>query len=258
MFKFFFRGSLWSTFTLAFLPFFPVFPVWAFAASEVALDDAVVVEPDHIVVSGIVVKEGQQRIQLNGDGTWLHVPGSGYATAGDGKRIRLDADGTWRLISPTADVSDGPTASPTGGGTKRSATAAVESGSNNLALLKVEVLKKQRKRAKSTHTDTRTLFHLRLLNETGRAVELNESLASHFIAQTNTGTQLPVESISFSSARIETGDSGRVSVVADGSPRWFGVKRLELLIAPGALGNVEEQKLAEDMADVEFRFVDNF
>ena len=251
MFRFFFRGFLGSTFTLALLPFFPV---WAFAASEVALDDAVVVEPDHIVVSGVVVKEGQQRIQLNGDGTWLHVPSSGYATAGDGKRIKLDADGTWRLISPAADVSDESTAA----GAKRAATVAVESGSNNLALLKVEVLKKQRKRAKSTHTDTRTLFHLRLLNETGRAVELNESLASYFSVQTNSGSQLPVESISFSSARIEAGDSGQVSVIADGSPRWFGVKRLELLIAPGALGNVEEQILAEDMADVEFRFVDNF
>ena len=230
------------------LPFLLFFPVWAFAASGVALDDAAGVDeeqPELIVVSGVVVKEGQQRIQLNGDGTWEHLPSSGYATASDGKRIRLDADGSWRLISAT-------------GASTAAATKKPETGSSNLALLKVEVLKKQRKRAKSTHTDTRTLFHLRLVNETGRAVELNESLASYFNVQTNSGTQFPVETISFSSARIEPGDSGQVSVIADGSPRWFGVKRLELLIAPGALGNVQEQKLAKDMADVEFRFVDNF
>jgi hypothetical protein len=195
-----------------------------------------------------VVKEGQQYILLNSDGTWSNVTDGGFAVASDGTRIRLDADGKWHFVAslPVARA-DAQTLPATG-----------ERSSNSLVLVKVEVLKKQRKRAKSTHTDTRTVFHLSVLNVSGKALNSDQQLAAKISVQTSTGRNLEVESISFVPTTIEPGVSGQVRVVADGSPRWFGVKRLELLMAPHALGNIQQQRLAIDMADVEFKFVDNF
>jgi hypothetical protein len=124
--------------------------------------------------------------------------------------------------------------------------------------VKVEILKKHRKRAKSTHTETKTVFHINVRNETRNPVVLHEHLGARLRAQTNSGKTFAVETVSFTAATIEPGASGRVTVTADGSPRWFGVKRLELIIAPHTLGNVQQRILAKDMADVEFRSVDNF
>lgn len=218
-----------------------LFAPFGVAISSVSTDD--VRQADTVAVDKVAVIDGIQRVQLSDDGTWSYLPGGRYATAVGGARIKLEADGSWHVVESTVPASASPGRPSLG---------------SILVLLKVEILKKQKKRAKSTHTDTRTVFHIDVRNETDKPVELDEYLASRFSVQTSSGTTLPVETVSYSLATIEPGASGRVTVTADGSPRWFGVKRLELLIAPHTLGNVQQQILAKGMADVEFRSVDNF
>lgn len=195
----------------------------------------------------VVISEDGRQIQLNGDGTWVHLSKDRYANNAAGQRVRLKPDGTWSLLG---DVTSNATQT---GVPLTPMTAALES---TLFLAEVEILRLRIKRAKSVHAATRSIYHLQVVNDSQTDVELDDTLASKLTARSSSGAEFPIEEVTFSTSRIKPGERGVVQIVADGSPRWFGVKAMLLEVAPGALGNRQSRVLSKSMDDVDKRDVD--
>jgi hypothetical protein len=196
----------------------------------------------------VVISDDGRQIQLNGDGTWVQLSKDRYANNAAGQRVRLKPDGTWSLLGDvTASVAQ--TNAPL-----TSMTAALES---TLFLAKVEILRHRIKRAKSVHAATRSIYHLQVVNDSQTDVELDDTLASKLTARSSSGAQFAIEEVTFSTSRIKPGERGVIQIVADGSPKWFGVKAMMLEVAPGALGNRQARVLSKSMNDVEKREVDD-
>jgi hypothetical protein len=197
----------------------------------------------------VVISDDGRQIQINGDGTWVQLSKDRYATNADGQRIRLKPDGTWSLIGDAAPADSAGQAALT------PISAALES---TLFLSKVEILKRRIERAKSTHAEVRTVFHLQVVNDSPGDIILDNALSTKLRPGSSSGAEFEVISVTFPSALIKPGERETIEVVADGAPRWFGTKAMTLEVPAGVLGNRQSRVLSKIMSDVERRNVDAF
>ncbi|XOV83905.1 MAG: hypothetical protein ACFHXK_02075 [bacterium] len=196
----------------------------------------------------VVISDDGRQIQINGDGTWVQLSKDRYATNAAGERIRLKPDGTWSLLGDTAIADQGQTA-------LTPLSAALES---TLFLAKVEIQKRRIKRAQSTHAHVRTVYHLQVVNDSPADIFLDDTLESKLIAGNSSGTEYEVLSVTVPASTITPGERVTIEVVADGAPRWFGVKAMTLTVPAGTLGNRQPRVLSKIMSEVDRRDVDDF
>ncbi len=197
----------------------------------------------------VVISDDGRQIQINGDGTWVQLSKDRYAINAAGERIRLKPDGTWSLLGE-ATPADSP-----GQAALTPISAALES---TLFLSKVEILKRRIERAKSTHAEVRTIYHLQVVNDSPADITLDDSLSTKLQPGSSSGAEFEVISVKFPSALIEPGERETIEVVVDGAPRWFGTKAMTLEVPAGVLGNRQTRVLSKIMSDVERRNVDAF
>ena len=197
----------------------------------------------------VVISDDGRQIQINGDGTWVQLSKDRYAINAAGERIRLKPDGTWTLLGEVA-AADSP-----GQAALTPISAGLES---TLFLSKVEILKRRIERAKSTHAEVRTVYHLQVVNDSPADITLDNTLATKLIPGSSSGAEFEVISVRFPTGLIKPGDRETIEVVADGAPRWFGTKAMILEVPAGALGNRQPRVLSKIMSDVDRRNVDAF
>ncbi len=197
----------------------------------------------------VVISDDGRQIQINGDGTWVQLSKDRYAINAAGERIRLKPDGTWSLLGDAIpdDARGAVALTPI--------SAALES---TLFLSKVEILKRRIERAKSTHAEVRTVYYLQVVNDSPADISLDNSLSAKLLPGSSSGAEFDVISVSFPSGLIKPGERETIEIVADGAPRWFGVKAMTLEVAAGALGNRQSRVLSKIMSDVDRRDVDDF
>ncbi len=198
-----------------------------------------------MATSEVVISDDGRQIQLNGDGTWVQLSKDRYATNAAGQRLRLAADGTWSIVDSDKTLQGAPLTP---------ITAANES---TLFLAKVEILKRQIKRAKSVHAETVTVYQLQIKNDTDQTISLEGDLSQRFVASSSGGTEYPIESIEVDKPQVAPGERGNITLVALGSPRWFGTKYMALEVAANTLGNSEKRILSKSMNEVDKRTVDD-
>ena len=197
----------------------------------------------------VVISDDGRQIQINGDGTWVQLSKDRYAVNAAGERIRLKPDGTWSFLGDAtpADAQAPVALTPI--------SAALES---TLFLSKVEIRKRRIERAKSTHAEVRTVYYLQVVNDGPADITLDNSLSEKLTPGSSSGAEFDVISVDSPTGLIKPGERETIEVVADGAPRWFGVKAMTLKVAAGALGNRQSRVLSKIMSDVDRRNVDAF
>lgn len=194
----------------------------------------------------VVVSDDGRQIRLNDDGTWVQVSQDRFATNAQGQRIRLRADGSWNVMSASAEDVVRSSLNP---------QAAALLDEPVIFLKSVEILRREIKRAKSTHAETRMRYTIGVDNKTQQAVRID--LTGPFEATTNRGGDFPLLSAD-GPDRVAAGQTAEVVVVVEDSPAWFGVKFLSLEVPPQAIGNAGTRLLNKNMNEVKRVSVDNF
>ena len=196
----------------------------------------------------VVVSDDGRQIRLNDDGTWRQVGGVSYATTASGARVRLRPDGSWQVL----DAGESAAVPPPAVVRPELEPAAMDV---SLELNQVEILRRKIKRSKTTHSQTVTVYHFSVRNEGNNLLRLGDDLIDELRARSSSGGEWPIVSMDIDQPELTRGQQAVIRVVADGAPQWFGVKYMELQVAPGALGNRERIKLRKPMKQVERRSV---
>jgi hypothetical protein len=194
----------------------------------------------------VVFDDDGRQIQLNADGTWVFLSRDRFAINAAGDRIRLRPDGTWT----TASSPNAPK--------KTTTTGASTDVDVSMYLAQVEIQRKMTRRQKNKHAEMRTIYTLRLANNSDRAIPLSESLAGRMTAGSSRGAEYPIESLVLPGASLGPGENADLHVIAVGAPQWFGVKYLGLDIAADTFGDSAKQALRKDMDEVIRLEVDEF
>ncbi|MEM7077390.1 MAG: hypothetical protein AAF513_02065 [Pseudomonadota bacterium] len=198
----------------------------------------------------VVISDDGRQIRLNGDGTWVQLSQDRYATTAQGQRVRLRPDGTWAVMDP--NTPQVPTTARAGFGAPTNVASDV-----GLLLTEVAVLKRSLQRAKTTHAEVRTVYRVRVANHTAQALDYGD-LQTKLHPRSNRGARFEIVAITPSSGSIAPGQEAVIEVIAQGGPRWFGVRFLSLEVDAGALGNPVKRILAKNMDEVERRDVERF
>ena len=194
----------------------------------------------------VVVSDDGRQIRLNDDGTWVQVSQDRFATNAQGQRIRLRADGSWNVMSTSPE------------------DIARSDGGQNVASLvdepviflkTVEILRREIKRAKSKHAETRMRYTIGVDNKTTETISLD--LTVPFEATTNRGGDFPLLSAD-GPRQVLAGQQAEVIVVVEDSPAWFGVKFLSLEVPAQAIGNAGARLLNKNMNEVKRLNVESF
>ena len=198
------------------------------------------------IAEEVVVSDDGRQIRLNDDGTWVQVSQDRFATNAQGQRIRLRADGSWNVISASSEDIVRSGSIPN--------TASLQD-EPVIFLKNVEILRREIKRAKSTHAETRMRYTIGVDNKTEQTVALD--LTGPFEATTNRGGEYPLLSADGPS-QVLAGQQAEVVVVVEDSPAWFGVKFLSLEVPAKAIGNAGARLLNKNMNEVKRINVDDF
>ena len=204
----------------------------------------------------IVIDSDGRQIQLNDDGSWSMLSRDRFATNEAGERIRIRADGTWAISDSTNSTpaqTSKPTSATSGQAHKPALDALV-----SVYLAGVEIQRKQLKQQKRQRTETRTIYTVRLVNNSDSSVALTNNLKNNLVASSSRGTQYDIESVRLPSPTIAPGNQGDITVIAIGSPQWFGVKYLSLEFAETTFGSSARRILRKDMGDVVRTDVEEF
>ena len=210
------------------------------------------------IAEEVVVSDDGRQIRLNDDGTWVQVSQDRFATNAQGQRIRLRADGSWNVISASSEDIVRSGSIPN--------TASLQD-EPVIFLKNVEILRREIKRAKSTHAETRMRYTIGVDNKTEQTVALD--LTGPFEATTNRGGEYPLLSADGPSqvhpllsadgpSQVLAGQQAEVVVVVEDSPAWFGVKFLSLEVPAKAIGNAGARLLNKNMNEVKRINVDDF
>ena len=206
-----------------------------------------------IAAEEVVISDDGHQIQLNGDGTWVQLSKDRFATDTDGRRIRLRPDGTWSIVGSDLVV-----------GEKMQRDVATPAPRPQLLdepvlfLERVELLKKRRKRAKSSHAELKMFFQVTIRNESTRTLDLASVRASQLTARSSRGTAYSVTEVIPTARTVEPGQTAELSVWADDGPQWFGIKYLSLEFPANTVGNSATRILSKNMDQVVRREVDSF
>lgn len=198
----------------------------------------------------VVISDDGRQIQLKGDGTWVQLSRDRFAINSAGQRVRLKADGTWTLMS---DVEAAARPQAQAAAPLTPIQAASES---TLHLAKVEILRRKIKRAKSIHAETRTVYHVGVLNDSNSTIDLTGRLERMLTARSSAGGRFEILAVDVEVEQLSPGERANIRVEAAGAPQWFGVKYMQLEVAAGALGNSDRRILSKSMDEVEKRSVD--
>lgn len=192
----------------------------------------------------VVISDEGRQIRLNDDGTWAQVSQDRFATTLAGDRVRLRPDGSWNYVNaPTGDVSAVDKTKP------------LIEDEVVLFLKSVEILRREIKRAKSTHAETRMRYTIQIDNVTAQDVRVDKS--ARFSAGSNRGGDYETLEV-FGVDRVAAGESGEIVVIVADSPVWFGTKYLSLQVPANAIGNSVRRVLNKRMDEVRRVRVDAF
>lgn len=201
-----------------------------------------------------VISDEGKHIQLNDDGTWAQVSKDRYATTRDGRRIKLRPDGSWEEVR---EALHQPEEALSYNDQVLSAQKVEDVNDVVILLDKVEILKIKTKLKKSARLDTRTVFHLRIKNEVDSSTLQSENLMKGLSAYSSSGQKFPIERI-VPTKQADSAGHTVLTIVTDGSPKWFGVKYLSLAINQNLLGNRSKRILSRGMDEVVIRTVKSF
>jgi hypothetical protein len=191
-----------------------------------------------------VLSDDGREVRLLSDGTWEYVSNDRFATSEDGKRIRLQSDGRWVEIEDDRNWIAVPAQA------LQQSRDVVSEGQFEVELSDVRIESVRSKKQKNSRLRSQIIATLEISSATDSRLQLD---ASTFVLTDSRGRQYPVVSLVPGNLSLVPGATGTVTVIGDGSPRWWGIKFLRLQIEAGVLGkaDVELTKFMSEIAKLD-------
>ena len=174
-----------------------------------------------------VLSDDGREVTLRDDGTWNYLSDDRYATSEDGTRIRLQSDGKWVEIQDDRNWVAWPEQAFRPG-----RDLAVE-GEFEVELAEVWVESVRTKQQKNTRLRSQVVASLQISSK--RDNELVFDMSRLTITDSR-GRNYPLVDLKPVNLSLKAGMTENIRLIADGSPRWWGVKFFHLQIAAGLLG----------------------
>ncbi len=189
----------------------------------------------------IVLSDDGREVRLNEDGSWEFISEDRYATTEDGNRIRLGADGRWTEV----DGEDHWVAVPAAA--LNISRDKISEGDLNIEVTEMVIESVRSRRQKNTRLSSQIITRLNFSS----TEPLRFSLSPAQIQVVDSrGRNYPVETLSTPDVSVSPGEPFPLAFIADGSPRWWGVKFFKITFAPGALGNSEQLELTRSINEI--------
>ena len=187
-----------------------------------------------------IADDGREVI-LHDDGSWSYATEDRFATTPSGQRILLKPDSTWRK----ARDSEAPAYQPVPLSTLTRDSAVIKNSNINLILDDVFIEHQREDRGKNTKLRSNLVFHVEATGENQPGALPD---AEDFTVTDSRGRHYPTFSVK--SLSTPNPNEQRLEIRANGAPRWWGVKFLELEVQPDTFGNPATIELRKSMADV--------
>ena len=224
----------------------------------VSLTHALTLSAESLGEEQIVVADDGREVLLKTDGSWHYIVRDRYATTSDGQQILLMPDGNWRAVNSIPAI-DSAKKNLLSSSNSRPALKVVRQEPLQVLLDKVEILRKKSKGHKSNKLESRTLFYLLVRNRGDNEVALsNEELNSKLQgiqARSSTGEKFKILRVDVQKTNLKPGETSLLSIVTDGSPKWFNIQYLSIELAPDILKNSSRLQFRKDMDEVSVKAV---
>ena len=191
-----------------------------------------------------VVSDDGREVKLLEDGSWKYISEDRFATTSDGKRIRLKADGSWLEVEDDRGWISVPAQS-----LQRSRDVATVEG-YKLELVDVRIESVRTRQQKNTRLRSQIVAVMKV---SGPGLDDLKLDTSGFTVTDSKGRVYPAAALTIRSPASQEDSPAVIELIAEGSPRWWGVKFLRLQIMAGILGpaEVELTKAMDDVARLE-------
>jgi len=189
----------------------------------------------------IVLSDDGREVRIKDDGSWEFVSDDKFATTRDGERIRLKSDGSWEKAPDDQNWVAVPASS---GAFSRDR---ITEGSINLEITEVIIESVRSRQQKNTRLRSQVVTWLSVTSTESQSF----SLATDDISLVDSrGKNYEIVSITPSRLEVSPEAPAKVRIIADDSPKWWGVKFFKYEIAPGVLGNAQTLELTRSMNEV--------
>lgn len=190
----------------------------------------------------IVLSDDGREVRIKDDGSWEFVSDDRFATTREGERIRLKSDGSWEKAPDDQSWVTVPASSGTFSRDR------ITEGSINLEITEVTIESVRSRQQKNTRLRSQIVTWLSVTSTESQSF----SLATGDISLADSRGKT-YEIISITPERFEVSPEApvKVRIIADDSPKWWGVKFFKYEIAPGVLGNAEVLELTRSLNEVQ-------
>jgi len=201
--------------------------------------------PLPLLAQQTVLSDDGREVRLNDDGTWEFLSNDRFATTQSGERIRLLEDGSWKVD----EGEDKWVAIATSALRLSKDTAATDLAS--LRLNEVTIESARETQQKNTRLRSQIVFALELsANSESDAGGNYQPRVEHFSISDSRGRRYPIKLLQPALLDLALGEAQTLTLVAEGSPRWWGVKFFRLEVISGDLLGDEPVSLTKSMAEV--------
>ncbi|MFT7305321.1 MAG: hypothetical protein ACI9P7_000581 [Candidatus Azotimanducaceae bacterium] len=198
--------------------------------------------PFPVLAQEVVLSDDGREVRLSDDGTWEFLSNDRFATTQNGERIRLLEDGSWQVD----EGEDKWVAIATSALRLSKDTATTDLASIRLREVTIESARETQQ--KNTRLRSQIIFALEL-SSTDAGGEYQPKV-EHFRISDSRGRHYPVKRLRPALLGLSPGETQTLTLVADGSPRWWGVKFFRLEVISGELMGNESVSLTKSMAEV--------
>jgi hypothetical protein len=187
-----------------------------------------------------VLSDDGREVRLRNDGTWEYVSNDRFATSEDGKRIRLQSDGHWVEIKDDRNWIAIPAQA------LQQSRDVVTEGAFEVELSEVRIESVRTKKKKNSRLRSQIVTTLKISSATDSRLQLD---VSAFSLTDSRGRSYPLVAFAPDNLSLTPGATGAVTMIWDGSPRWWGIKFLRLQIEAGVLGQADVE-LTKSMSEI--------
>ena len=201
-----------------------------------------------------VIADDGREVQLNDDGSWEYLSSDRFATSATGKRIRLMDNGTWELTGELAV----PAATLVAEDIKM--VVGEQPMEAKLARLSIESKRSKKSEShKSSSKKTQTVFALNFtLGKQAEEVQALSFSEDDFEVVDSGGREYDIVSVTPARLSLSPGEETTIVIRVDGSPHWFTIKAMSIVIDKMALGSEQDLELSKPMSEAKKTTVDGF
>ena len=175
----------------------------------------------------IGISDDGREVKIDEDGSWHYTSEDRFATTTSGQRVRLSTDGSWQFVESNELPS---MAMRQQNGFSRDR---IKTNSLNINLNRITIESMRTEVHKGSRIKSQIVLNLEV-STTEELPTVTLDRHASFAVKDSKGRTYPIETIKPTIISLSA-ETQSITITANGSPRWWGVKSIELTIKPGTL-----------------------